>query len=651
MTTEPNWTGEEIVTFTAREYLVDEPLSANLSVNVKVQNVNDPPTIDAVFPSSILEDETFAIDLLVSDPDPTEDVLEYELVTEHSFLMLDEETGIIRGLPTNDDVGIATVNIDVRDGNGGGASRSFVLEVVNVNDGPMITTGDQLLCYEDALYRVDYDAEDVDPTKDILTWDMVTDAPFLTCDWATGVVEGTPAQADMGTYSVLLTVSDGRGASNSTRFDLEVVAVDDAPIVIEMDTFTVVEDDASTLDLEPYIDDADTPLDRLVLGSDHPAVVATEGFEITLLYLDSVGTDQVEFTVSDGTSSTTGWFSVKVQAVNDLPRLLTIGGYTDPWEIFVLEGHDVNLTIIVHDVDSALVDISLESEWGHLSLDGDTLNIDAPRDTVLIRDAALVLDDQHGGVVRYYFSVRVINENDPPGVPVIMSPLNHTRFYIGDRIMLKVDIDDADLIFGQVLSITWSSDLAGELIAYDSAHGEDVFITDLGLGDHIITVTVYDGEFTRSNLVRVIVEEVPQPDVEEEGTSMGLLVGLVVGIVLVVVIALLIIRRRSAESVDDQADGESGPEPSDKGEASMEEIPPPPVTHDEAVEAIRGLPRALPPDLWAYDIEELASMVIEAPSGQTPDGLPLMEIDGKWYMANAKDYETFLAPWSGEVVR
>jgi len=372
MTPEPNWTGVDEVTFIAREYLIDEPLSANLVVTVRVLNVNDPPTINGSLPDSIKEDEPFELDLLVSDPDPTGDVLEYEFVTDHAFLILDEGTGVLRGLPTNDDVGVGTVTINVHDGNGGGVSRGFLLEVVNVNDAPSITTEDVLRCDEDALYRVDYEAEDVDPTMDVLKWDMETDATFLTCDWATGMVEGKPAQKDVGTYSMLLTVSDGRGGSSSTSFDLEVVAVDDPPSVMGMEMFSVDEDDATMLDLEQWIDDVDTPLDQLVLASDHPAVVSIEGFEITLLYMDPVYMDLVEFEISDGTTRVVGWFSVLVRPVNDPPQLVMIGPFADPWDLVVKEGDDAVFNIIIADVDSPSVAISITSSWDHVSLDGAT---------------------------------------------------------------------------------------------------------------------------------------------------------------------------------------------------------------------------------------------------------------------------------------
>jgi len=665
MTPEPNWTGQEELTFIVREYLVDIPLSADLIVNVVVLNVNDPPTIDAVLPSIIMEDEPFSIDLLISDPDPTGDVLSYELLTDHGFLVLDEQTGVLSGLPTNDDVGKASVTINVEDGNGGGVGRGYLLEVVNVNDAPSIITEDVLSCDEDALYHVDYEAVDVDPTMDVLNWTMETDAGFLSCDRATGMVEGIPTQSDVGMYSVLLNVSDGLGGSNHTIFQLEVVAVDAPPAISAMDLFTVTEESEAMLDLEEWIFDPDTSPDQLVLSSDHPAVEIVAGFVMALLYMDHVELDMVEFSVFDGTTKAYGSFLVRVDPTNDPPRLLMIGEVAEPWNLVVDEGAELRLEVKVEDVDSPYVLVNIQAEWKHMSLEDGFLHIDAPKGSVGIKDALLILEDDLGGVSQVYFSVRVVNVNDPPDVPLIISPLNSSR-YVERAMVLEVDVDDPDLDYGQVLLITWSSDLAGELFVHDSDHDEDIIIGDLGLGEHVITVTVYDGEFSVSASVMIIVEELPPPPLEDEGMSTVLLVGLVAAAVLVVVIALFVVTRRRSmgigvdgpsgegDSVGLTDDGPTGP--SDPGRGTRDPPStggdePLPLTQEAALEALRGLPRALPPGLWAYGTEELATKVVEAPSASTVDGRPTVEVDGRWYLADPGDVETFLEPWDGEVVR
>jgi len=201
---------------------------------------------------------------------------------------------------------------------------------------------------------------------------------------------------------------------------------------------------------------------------------------------------------------------------------------------------------------------------------------------------------------------------------------------------------------------------------YDSDFSGDIGIENLGVGDHVITVTVYDGEFHRSALVRITVEALPPPPVEEEGMSQGLLVGLVMAIVLVVVITLFVVMRRrggrfgvtdnigdgeTSGAPDDRGEGLYGPGPSTAERASSEDIPALPLTRDGALEALRGLPRALPPELWGYEVEELATMVVEAPSGMTTDGRPVVEVDGRWYLADVGDPGTLMEVWTGEVDR
>jgi hypothetical protein len=67
---------------------------------------------------------------------------------------------------------------------------------------------------------VTYRATDVDPTSDVLTWILATNASWLSIDAGTGILSGTPASS--GTFWVNVTVSDGNGGVDWSYFNLTV---------------------------------------------------------------------------------------------------------------------------------------------------------------------------------------------------------------------------------------------------------------------------------------------------------------------------------------------------------------------------------------------------------------------------------------------
>ena len=66
----------------------------------------------------------------------------------------------------------------------------------------------------------------VDPDGDLLTYTVSGLPPGLFHDTATNHISGTLTNADVGTYTVRIAASDGRGGLVSEEFFLNVVAAD-----------------------------------------------------------------------------------------------------------------------------------------------------------------------------------------------------------------------------------------------------------------------------------------------------------------------------------------------------------------------------------------------------------------------------------------
>ncbi len=210
---------------------------------VSVGNTNDDPVIHTTNVLYIDEDKEYAVNYTALDPDPDGDQQTWTLETNCTFLDLSAD-GNLTGNPENEDVGYWLVNVTVTDAHGATDSSIFDLQVRNVNDAPEIVTSKTGITYEDELYLVDYNATDIDPTHDTLTWHLYGDADFLSIDSATGVLSGTPDHTWVGTWTVNVSVVDGNGGEDYLVYSLEVREVFE-PIVINpvLTNLTIQEDE------------------------------------------------------------------------------------------------------------------------------------------------------------------------------------------------------------------------------------------------------------------------------------------------------------------------------------------------------------------------------------------------------------------------
>jgi hypothetical protein len=188
-----------------------------------VQNVNDPPEIANQKIINATEDKTYKMHLDGYDIDPTDDIFDWEIISDTTWLSINGSTGNLTGTPENSDVGSHWVNVTLYDDKGGNAWANYTFSVINVNDPPEISTEDVITAIEGELYLVDYEATDIDPTGDSFTWILETNASnWLTINSSTGELNGSPGTDDVGTYWINITVDDGKGGFDWHNYSLTV---------------------------------------------------------------------------------------------------------------------------------------------------------------------------------------------------------------------------------------------------------------------------------------------------------------------------------------------------------------------------------------------------------------------------------------------
>ena len=278
------------------------------------------PTIDRPGNIDVNEDELFQLDITAKDPDENE--LSWEVDTNAAWIDINKTAPSLTGIPENKDVGAWWVNITVMDMNGGYDQYNLTINVMNMNDPPVIDPLDIGLAYEDVYFEILLRATDVDPTEDELLWGISTDNTFLRIDRISGLLFGTPTSNDIGVHWANVTVSDGKGGTDSYNFTFRVIGTNDAPVLSSPPAELVInEDEQYGIDLLEWFHDPDEDqLDFIIDPSQNIKVDLLNGSIVVIRPApDWSGTENIRFTANDTTLSVSHTLLVIVLQVNDPP--------------------------------------------------------------------------------------------------------------------------------------------------------------------------------------------------------------------------------------------------------------------------------------------------------------------------------------------
>ena len=135
-----------------------------------------------------------------------DDVLSFSAQLLPSWLSFNPETRVLSGIPEKAHVGTHTVILMVTDGYDE-VLHEFDITVLNVNSPPAITSVPASSARVNSLYT--YLLEVIDYEGDNLTFTSTLVPAWLTFNSGSKVLSGTPAMANLGDHTVIITVSDG----------------------------------------------------------------------------------------------------------------------------------------------------------------------------------------------------------------------------------------------------------------------------------------------------------------------------------------------------------------------------------------------------------------------------------------------------------
>ncbi len=202
----------------------DGELSAALpAFNISVSNTNDAPTITGAPPVTVNEDSIYSFVPLTSDVDANSS-LSFSATNLPSWLAINEANGELSGTPLNDDVGVYEgLVVSVSDGLASASLPAFAITVVNVNDAPTISGTPETVAFSGRQYQFVAVGSDID-LGDTLSYSITGLPGWASFDSAAGTLLGTPADDDVGTYTLGISVSDGELSASLPTFTLEVLS-------------------------------------------------------------------------------------------------------------------------------------------------------------------------------------------------------------------------------------------------------------------------------------------------------------------------------------------------------------------------------------------------------------------------------------------
>jgi hypothetical protein len=460
-----------------------------------------------------------------------------------SWLELDSATGTISGTPTNAEVGTWWINLTLTDEFGAKDHINFTIEVVNVNDAPVITSIDQEVAYEDDLYEVLYQGQDIDRPRQNLTWTFNSNTTgWLGFNHSNLKLSGTPTNDDLGVYWVNMSLTDGLELDH-TNFTLNVMNTNDPPVIISEDVLTATATFLYSAHYEAY--DIDPPPQDLEWNLSTNAsswldINPKNGWLYGIPLKKHVGWFWVNVSVWDTEQAFDFHnFSITVNpSPNKAPKInftnVSVTAVTDEEYSFKFNGSDDRTPF-----DELYWNLTTNGSW--LILDPETGNLTG---IPILTDVGwcwvnVTLNDQENESSYFNFTIHVTipweEENFPPVLRngEVFPPMDgYERFIFivqyydenGDRpARIEVVIDNSS-------HQMW-------FVAGDPANGEYEFHTDLTGGIYTYYFVASDGEFTV--YTENYTTDVPIDDERSKKDDNAFLISLSILIIIIIIIFII----------------------------------------------------------------------------------------------------------------
>jgi Ca2+-binding RTX toxin-like protein len=370
-------------------------LSATQAFTIDVTDVNEAPgalTLDSSEVAENAEGDTVVGTVSATDPD-VGDALSYALTDDASGrFAIDPDSGVITlaegASLDHDDAAQHAIEVEVTDTGGLSASRTFTIEVIDVDEAPSILGLSASEVPEAAANGTvvgTVGASDSD-LGDVLTYALSNDADGrFAIDPETGVItvaDGTLLDHESAAeHDIEVEVTDAEGLSATQTFTIDVTDLNETPSIVDLDSSAVDENAGggtvvgTVSATDPDVDDVlsyaltDDAGGRFAIDAETGVITVADGAELDH---EAAAQHSIEVEVTDaGGLSASQAFTIAVTDVNERPVIEALSANS------VIEGaaHGTvvgTVSAVDPDIGDGLSFALSDDAGGRFAIDGDT---------------------------------------------------------------------------------------------------------------------------------------------------------------------------------------------------------------------------------------------------------------------------------------
>ena len=421
-------------------------LTDSETFTLTVNPINDNPVLTSIGSQTTNEDTAKVVTLSATDIE--NDDLTYSVSSAESNVTATVSDNTLTLTPADDWNGTAEITVFVNDGFLSDTT-SFVLTVTPVNDAPEIMLPDSMEFSEDGLLTIDFTPYLNDIDSDTSLGLTASGNNHIDVAIESFMVTYTADTNWNGFEDIVFTIDDQNlRFTDSDTVRVNVLAVNDAPVITALDSVSIDEDNVATVNLSAT-DIENDDLTYSVSSAESNVTATVSNDTLTLTPSENWnGTADITVFVNDGFLSDTSSFVLTVNPVNDAPVVIDMNVELEEdgnIEILLtgsdIDGDDLTISVINAPVNGTYAD-SIYTP--NLNFTGtDSLSYLA-NDGFLNSDTGTVF-------------ITVTNTND---APYVLQPIDDVIVdEDSDTLSLLIDgvFDDLDIIHGDSLSITAQS--------------------------------------------------------------------------------------------------------------------------------------------------------------------------------------------------
>ncbi|MFO1393219.1 MAG: putative Ig domain-containing protein [Steroidobacteraceae bacterium] len=216
---------------------------------------NNPPTISGSPATTVTEGSAYTFQPTASDADG--DTLTFSATGVPSWASFSSSTGRLSGTPAKGAAGTyGGIVISVSDGKATTSLSAFSITVSAAPNNPPTISGSPVTTVT-AGQAYSFTPSASDPDGQALTFGIANKPGWATFSTTTGRLSGTPATANVGTYSnIVISVSDGTASATLPAFSIAVSSPPNNPPTISGSPATTVTE-GNAYSFQPTASDAD----------------------------------------------------------------------------------------------------------------------------------------------------------------------------------------------------------------------------------------------------------------------------------------------------------------------------------------------------------------------------------------------------------